>query len=206
MYFELLVSKYPRANVDWVIDFYQSSDKYSIDTLFAYSNAKTRISEIDSDLKKLEILHRERIALLKQLRDQELATISEATEKKIQSAVAEHRRTWRTIGRVALGAANGLSRAKKSGTYNNAYKSNTRRKAAKECSSDIQCGIGNACLKNYSSLTGYCVRSVNEYGTQTFNLPDLNSIGPKFRSTNDCQYTGCPAGFSCQLSSGACVR
>jgi hypothetical protein len=77
----------------------------------------------------------------------------------------------------------------------------------KECSNDFSCGIGYTCVKKNYSNTGYCAKSVDKFGVQQFELPRLDSVGPKLPSDNDCTFdTDCPLGFKCDRKSGACFK
>lgn len=73
------------------------------------------------------------------------------------------------------------------------------------CTSDFQCGVGNACVKQRHSNDGVCMKSVDGNGTRVYNMPDSNSIG--VRTSEGCQFnTDCPVGFSCDATYKACVR
>jgi hypothetical protein len=75
------------------------------------------------------------------------------------------------------------------------------------CLSDVQCGVGNRCVKpNYSSR-GTCMKVVNEYGTPVYAPPRTDSIMPKMPQPTDCNYGKlCPVGFTCDFKSGACIK
>jgi hypothetical protein len=74
------------------------------------------------------------------------------------------------------------------------------------CSSDFSCGTGFKCVKRQYQSIGVCLQSVDDVGVPTYDLPDLDSVGPKVPSASDCDRSGCAAGFSCDLQSGTCVR
>jgi hypothetical protein len=77
----------------------------------------------------------------------------------------------------------------------------------KECNSDFECTYGEKCVKPNYSGTGSCMKAVNNYGLPQYDLPRLNSVGPKTPSRSDCSYdTQCPIGFKCDSKSGACVK
>jgi hypothetical protein len=61
-------------------------------------------------------------------------------------------------------------------------------------------------VKALYSSSGYCAKAVNEYGNQTFNAPNVDSVGPNLRVNTSCMRLGCPIGFSCDMNSGACLR
>lgn len=76
------------------------------------------------------------------------------------------------------------------------------------CSGDYDCGaVGAACIKDNFQSTGFCAKTVNEYGVQTFHLARPDSVLPKMPSPLDCRWDpDCPIGFQCASQSGACVR
>ena len=74
------------------------------------------------------------------------------------------------------------------------------------CSSDYSCGVGYACVKEPYKTRGECMKTVNEYGIQTFELPSDSSIGPKM-SGDGCTFaTDCPIGFRCDRDLEVCVK
>ena len=73
------------------------------------------------------------------------------------------------------------------------------------CSSDYSCGIGYKCVKAPFEISGICMKSVNEYGIQKYDLPRTNSINIK--SKGDCYFNSdCPIGFLCDAKYKACVK
>lgn len=77
----------------------------------------------------------------------------------------------------------------------------------KQCTSDFSCGIGFTCVKAPMMSDGVCMKSVNEYGIQQYNMPSGESIGPNTDPTGQCQFdTQCPVGFRCDTKYKACVR
>ena len=69
------------------------------------------------------------------------------------------------------------------------------------CSSDFDCGIGHRCLKNFGELSGICAKTVNEYGSPTYDLPEIDSIG--VGQGGNCSFTtDCPLGFDCRKNAG----
>jgi hypothetical protein len=57
------------------------------------------------------------------------------------------------------------------------------------------------------NATGVCMQVVNEYGTPTYDMPDLDSVMPNTPSKASCSIgTSCPIGFRCDFGSGVCVR
>jgi hypothetical protein len=82
-------------------------------------------------------------------------------------------------------------------SYPNAY---TPPRAAASCSSDFECGMGSACVKDSGAFQGICAKTVNQYGTPTFEGPRPGSVGP---GTGQCSFdTECPVGFACVRTTG----
>jgi hypothetical protein len=74
-----------------------------------------------------------------------------------------------------------------------------------ECYSDFDCGIGYKCVKSMYSVSGICMRSVDEFGTPKYNMPSTDSIYPKTKA--GCTFdTDCPIGFRCDSYYNECVR
>ena len=76
----------------------------------------------------------------------------------------------------------------------------------RSCTSDFSCGFGSLCVKRRYSSSGFCAKAVDSTGVQTFDGPDLDSIGPNVGDKSDCEVDGCPAGFRCDRGSGVCLR
>jgi len=91
------------------------------------------------------------------------------------------------------------SERKKIGYYNQEQKQAYKTKG---CSSDIECGYGNSCVKNQFSSMGSCMKSVDSSGMQKFNAPRSN-IGINTDSQCDLSID-CPIGFKCV--SGNCIQ
>lgn len=75
------------------------------------------------------------------------------------------------------------------------------------CNSDFECGIGYRCVKAPLQSSGTCMKSVDEYGTPTYDLPSTDSVGPNMKIEGDCDFdTDCPIGFRCHQKYKACVK
>ena len=75
------------------------------------------------------------------------------------------------------------------------------------CTSDFNCGIGHRCVKAPLQSTGVCMKTVDEYGTPQYNMPDLDSIGPNMNLEGQCNFnTDCPIGFICDRRLKACIK
>ena len=77
---------------------------------------------------------------------------------------------------------------------------------AKSCSSDFSCGIGQTCVKAPYKTRGTCMKTVNRYGIQKYNMPSTRSVGPNM-SGGQCTFnTDCPIGFKCNRRLKACIK
>ena len=73
------------------------------------------------------------------------------------------------------------------------------------CYSDFDCGIGYKCVKAPFNSEGTCMKSVDEYGLPQYNMPSIDSIGPKM--SEGCEFdSDCPIGFRCDRYYKECVR
>lgn len=74
------------------------------------------------------------------------------------------------------------------------------------CSSDYSCGVGYACVKEPYKSRGVCMKTVDRYGIQTFDMPRSKSIGPNM-SGDGCRFvTDCPIGFRCDRELKVCTK
>lgn len=75
------------------------------------------------------------------------------------------------------------------------------------CSSDFDCGMGNSCVKKAFQSEGVCMKNVDEYGIQQYNMPDLDSVGPNMDTDGQCDFdTDCPIGFKCNREYKVCMK
>lgn len=75
------------------------------------------------------------------------------------------------------------------------------------CYSDFDCGIGYRCVKAPLQSYGTCMKEVDEYGTPTYEMPSLDSVGPNMNIKGDCDFdTDCPIGFRCHRKYKTCVK
>jgi hypothetical protein len=76
-----------------------------------------------------------------------------------------------------------------------------------DCFSDFDCGIGYKCVKRPLSSTGVCMKTVDEYGIQQYNLPETDSVLPNMNLEGDCDFdTDCPIGFRCHRIYKVCIK
>lgn len=76
-----------------------------------------------------------------------------------------------------------------------------------DCFSDYDCGIGARCVKAYLNNTGTCMKSVDEYGTQQYNMPNPNSVFMNLNPQGQCNFdTDCPVGFACHSTYKVCIK
>ncbi|MHB8790174.1 MAG: hypothetical protein ACYDBT_09865 [Desulfobulbaceae bacterium] len=82
----------------------------------------------------------------------------------------------------------------------NSYQSNG-------CSSDYECGIGKKCVKAPLKSQGVCMKTVDEFGVYTYEVPNSSSIGINMDLQGKCTLeTDCPVGFRCDNEYKACVK
>ena len=74
------------------------------------------------------------------------------------------------------------------------------------CSSDFSCSIGETCVKAPFKTRGVCMETVDEYGTRTYNLPNLESVGPRMNDDGCSFFTDCPIGFKCDRRLKVCLK
>ena len=75
------------------------------------------------------------------------------------------------------------------------------------CSSDFDCDMGASCVKKPYHSDGVCMKNVNEFGTQQYNMPSTDSIGPNMDTDGQCTFsTDCPIGFKCDSNYKVCVK
>lgn len=108
----------------------------------------------------------------------------------------------RNLANALIGLRNTLIHSN-APSYQNAQAFNTNlNRAAEGCTSDIDCGLGNSCVKAQFSSSGTCMKKANSKGNQSFDLKPA-PIGIKVNP--DCRFdTQCPFGFKC--SDGSCVK
>lgn len=119
----------------------------------------------------------------------------------------------RVVGCALAGGATGNPNAcRQGGTYQagNQMPVSPVGEATKECYSDIECGVGNKCVKARGdiNITGTCVTPSNNFGT-----PIIDTSTPRSQPRNvaGCSFdTDCPIGFSCMKRDfqiyGICVK
>ncbi len=74
-----------------------------------------------------------------------------------------------------------------------------------DCFSDFDCGIGYRCVKAPFHTSGVCMKSVDEFGLQQYDLPRLDSVNPRYEG--DCDFDlDCPIGFYCHRKYKVCVK
>lgn len=75
------------------------------------------------------------------------------------------------------------------------------------CRSNYDCPNSTSyrCVKAPLQFEGVCLKLVNEYGTQQFQVPSSSNIGMSNRP--QCNFTtDCPIGFRCDTKLKACVK
>jgi hypothetical protein len=195
-----LIAVYWAADLDWVVSAMKVAPQNAdFEALFVYSHNLRLRAHVDA---QLETVLAQRIDALEKLaRAYNAAKASAAQLRDIE--IAEARREF--AAGIAI-VAQSMSRSSRQ-TQQGAYESSTSARSQPGCTSDFSCGIGHTCVKANYSGTGYCAKAVNEYGVQTYELPDMDSVFVKMPKDSDCTSAGgCPAGFRCEIRSGACLR
>lgn len=93
------------------------------------------------------------------------------------------------------------------GTFNSTLTTERQVISEKSCTSDFSCGIGYTCVKAPLKSAGVCMQSVDEFGTQQYNLPDNDSVLPNLDLEGQCNFdTDCSIGFRCDSEYKVCVK
>ncbi|MBX3219340.1 MAG: hypothetical protein KF795_02400 [Labilithrix sp.] len=190
--------RYPRASADNTV---KQCAELALDcsrlalldiAALAAHNAAVR-ARVSAEADALVAEHREELVK----RGRQVATIDQARERDAAawSAVAAG------FAAFSRGALEGMSAAPQDTS------SEFSPPAARRCSSDLACGVGNVCVKAELQFDGVCARAVDRNGIPTYPAPRGN-LGPGGRG--QCSFdTDCPVGFSC-LKNGAltgnCVK
>lgn len=205
-YFPALASTYYRADLDAVAaELKSASGKADLESLLAYSHNTAIITQMKQMHDQATRAYRDAMVELDELRAQQVQLSAAERDQEVAVAREQHRR--RMLAVAAGLQAMGQAMAQPQRTYAPIAVSTPGSSAA--CSSDYDCngGVGYTCVKQNYSATGFCATAVNGYGVQTFNAPQANSVMVKVPVSTDCKFvTDCPAGFSCDASSGACLR
>jgi hypothetical protein len=209
LYVKNLTETYYRADRGWVVERWRASGSAAdLESLFAQSHNDSIRASVARGHRDVEALRNSGLAEIETMRQRDLAASAEQMNSEIEQAEERRQQSWQAVavGLQALG--NGLSGAGSSQATETASSPSAGAAAtAESCSSDYSCGIGSRCVKPNFSGVGVCMRAVNEYGVQTFGMPDPNSVFPKTPKSTDCnQGAMCPPMFHCDYLSGACVK
>jgi hypothetical protein len=192
-----LVNRYWAADVAWVVrELRDSVDAERDESFFVFSHNGRLRRYLLAKQRELDQTYRKTKSAIQRGRTALVAEARRARDAEIQEAYIR-------LGEVVSAAARGFLAAGASGHV----ASSRRGDPFRHCSSDIDCGIGNACVKPNFSAQGTCARTVDEHGLPLFTLPNMDSVFTKFPGEDDCRFdTDCPFGFRCSSSSGACFR
>jgi hypothetical protein len=198
----VLVTTYWAADLDWVLETMNlDPETIQIEPLFVYSHNLRIRAYVEQRVREL---NQARMVARRELDDGRARAVGRADAQR-QAEIAESRRRF-AIAMAAL--AEGYQRAQQAQSHQT-HRSPVALSENKPrvCSSDFSCGMGFRCVKDNFASAGFCARAVNEFGLQTFELPDMNSVLLKLPSDSDCKFvTDCPIGFRCDVSSGVCLR
>lgn len=177
-----------------------------LESLFVYSHNTEILRDIQQRRRIVDDMVAEQLASIRRMKANAVARSAEQRNYEVAAARQQHRARMMALS----SALQSMGQTPASSAYSTSP-ATTRRGSPSTtqggCSSDFSCGIGYTCVKNTFQSIGYCAKAVNEYGVQTYDLPDPASVGPKMPVSTDCKGLGdCPIGFSCDLRSGACIK
>jgi hypothetical protein len=204
-----LVAAYWAADLAWIADVLRVSPAdVELEPLFVYSHNLRLNAYIEARLSAAEQEKTLARSELDAARDGAMSALEERRQSEIADAKRRFGMAMAAVGQAMAQSNANYSRAPTySATTYSSSSSSSSSSSFGTCSSDFQCGVGSTCVKPNFSATGTCMRQVNEYGVQTYDLPDMNSVFVRMPSASDCTVVGyCPAGFVCDLRSGACLR
>jgi aryl carrier-like protein len=195
LHIQLLVTTYWAADLDWILKALgEQSQGTQIESLFVYSHNIRLKAYIE---KRLTALNAARMIARRELDDARAQSVQHARELRDAEIAEKQRRFALAMSAMAQAMSNAHQPSRPSVAV----------PSTSGCSSDFDCGIGSRCVKANYSLKGYCAKAVNEFGVQTFDMPDMNSVLVKVPQGSDCHFvTDCPIGFRCDVQSGACLR
>jgi hypothetical protein len=228
-YLPTLRSYYYKADSEWAIrEWINSKGAADIESLFAYSHNTAVLGEIQRGKADAQASFDHALAGIEEMRSAEILGSAQHRDTEISVAHERYRQRMAAIATALQQASQTMARPVPSGsstlpsgsnmTPTVAVPSYSRTTATTTgtgsfiappngCMSDFSCGIGYTCVKNNYSSTGFCAKAVTSYGNQTFDLPRLDSVGPKMPVSTDCKMlSDCPIGFRCDLRSGACLK
>ena len=205
-YVPALAQTYYRADFSAVAaQWGASGGKADLEALLAYSHNVAILAQMNEMRAQIQALYNDSMSRIEQLQTSEVEQSAAQRDQEVEMAREQHRRRMMAVaaGLQAMGQSMSQPQGYRPAT------STVITPYAAGCSSDFDCsgGVGYVCVKQNFATTGYCATAVNSYGTQTFQAPRLNSVMPKMPVSTDCKgLMDCPPGFSCQVTSGTCVR
>ena len=105
----------------------------------------------------------------------------------------------------ALEDTDGNTKPSKGKSQNNSKKRQST-SSERSCFSDINCGIGSACIKKPNYSRGICMKKVDQYGRQDLTRDEQSRVGVRV-GEGQCNYlTDCPIGFKCDRTHKVCVK
>jgi hypothetical protein len=190
-YFRQLGQTYYKTDWQWTADRMKENPKLDLECVATYSHNQAILSYIEEDKKAWQ-----------SLKDSSAARVDEQRQMELQEIRQKDRGPsgWAILGATLQGMGQGLQNSSSTSA------SSSQVSSARGCSSDYDCGVGSVCVKPYYSTSGSCMTAVNKYGTQTVDLPRLDSHKANTPSRSDCTQKGCQAGFTCDYNSGTCIR
>lgn len=209
-YWRAFGRRYFKADLEALAREQREHPDLDVEAFAANSHNQRLKNELKSQIAEIEKHKAEFRATMNGYRDQRVELSAQQRNQEIEAADRRRRAIWAAALQGLADGMQNASRASSSHTNSSAYAGgNAATEATKTgCTSDFSCGVGQTCVKQFYNSTGVCMRAANEYGGPSFDLPDLDSVGPNMPSANSCTSVGatCPAGFRCDYGSGRCIR
>ncbi len=178
----------------------------------ACTNAMAVVDRARSVRQQTRFLQQQAELAERQREEMERLRLEIEAEQRQEEQGERQRRILRAIGAGLSAYGQAIQNGPTASAYTSQPSAHRRRPAetqqnSRGCSSDFECGFGNVCVKSNFSASGRCMRAVNEYGSPNYSPPRTDSVMPKLPNRSDCKFvTDCPPGFTCDTSSGTCVR
>lgn len=205
-YSQAMGARYFKADFDWVRQELATHPDMDLEWLATKSHNERLLKEIKEQVAEIEGHKREFRESMNGMRETRVQLSEGQRDQEIDAAERKRRAVWAAaLQGLGQGLQSAAASTSSSGGSPTASASSGPGGSA-GCTSDFSCGVGNKCVNNYYTSTGVCMKAVNAYGGPSYELPDLDSVGPNMPSKKSCTLGACPAGFRCDLNSGVCIR
>jgi hypothetical protein len=202
-FYRALGGRYFKADFDWVFRQRQADPDLDLELLATKSHNEVLQAEIKKSLAEIVEHKADFRRTMQGYRDDRVQLSAQQRDNEVENADRKRRAVWAA---ALQGFAQGMQNASQTSAATS-YAPPTAYGGSGGCTSDFSCGVGKKCVKQYYNSTGVCMQAVNEYGSPSYELPALDSVGPNMPSKASCSIgTSCPIGFRCDLGSGVCVK